>query len=267
MNNYEKEMLKIIIELKNKYNLIAIKAELEDEGSNLYDIIRLNNILRKANVSLYIKISGCGSINDLKLCKLLDVSGIIAPMIETPYAMRKYIDSINQIYSIDEQKDVDFICNIETINGFQNIKSIISANSDRKITYFTIGRKDMLKSLALSNDQINCRDIFNMCEYIVEEVKKQGYLVGLGGGVTAASDDTISFISNLNKLDRLESRKVIFNSLHSDIKYIENAVILATKLELLYLQNNELYYKSLSTQEQARYSSLQNYFAQKNMRY
>ena len=91
MNRTERKMLEILKELKNEHNVLAVKAEFEAEGSRTDELVKLNEIVSRADMNLFIKIGGCEAVRDLDQCKLLGARGIMAPMIESPFAMKKLV--------------------------------------------------------------------------------------------------------------------------------------------------------------------------------
>src|SRR3990167_7992922 len=124
MNKLEKKMIDLLIALKEKFNVLEVKAEFEAEGTRLDEAIRLKEIVDNAGLGLMIKIGGAEAIRDIFDAQLLDVSGLVAPMIESPYALRKYLDAIETFVPKELQNNIKFGVNIETIQAYSNLESI-----------------------------------------------------------------------------------------------------------------------------------------------
>lgn len=247
MNKTERRMLDILKELKNDYGIVAIKAEFEAEGSRTDELVMLNEIIFRADMKLYVKIGGCEAVRDLDQCRLLGASGIMAPMIESPFAMNKFKQAAKKVYG-DTVKDVEWIINAETVTCKKNLDAILDEAGDFLDTV-SIGRVDLSSSMGLTRAVINSDDVFEATKEIAEKSRKRGYNVNFGGGI---SFDAIPFIKKLYPLNqRFETRKVVFNT-SDDEKFLKDGIIKAMEFETLYLQNKGEYYGRMAREDQER---------------
>jgi hypothetical protein len=138
MNNLEKKMVLILQDLKENHHVVGVKAEFEAEGTRIDELLRLLDISRAADLPIAVKIGGCEAIRDLFETKQLGTRYIIAPMVESAYALSKYISARDFSYSAEEQEDTDFLVNIETRLTFDHREEVIAAANASEITmYFT----------------------------------------------------------------------------------------------------------------------------------
>ncbi len=258
MNKNEIQMLDFLKEGQDKYGFTAIKSEFEAEGVRDDEMLRLIDVTRKSNLDLAIKIGGCEAISDLYKAKLLGAQYVIAPMIESKFALQKFINATDKVYDKEEKFGVKFLFNLETINCFNQIDQILTiANSKNNILGIVFGRVDFAGSLGLARE-----DVSSLENYILEISKKcqKNNLDMVVGG--AVSINNIQSIINVWRvyLKRFETRKIIFNAeiLGSSPKNISKALELAFKFELLWLNNKKIYYQSIANEDKQRIEMLKN---------
>ena len=102
-----------------------IKAEFEAEGTRTDELLRLLDVTRTCNIPLTLKIGGCEAVKDLYEARQFGARYIVAPMIESEYALRKFCDTIHKVYPTEEAQEVDFLFNLETIQAYNFFDDII----------------------------------------------------------------------------------------------------------------------------------------------
>ena len=77
-------------------------------------MMSMRYLTSSAGLNLSIKIGGCEAKRDIVDCLDLGCDAIVSPMIESSFALKKFINSLNQ-YNYDREKGI----NVETINAYR----------------------------------------------------------------------------------------------------------------------------------------------------
>ncbi|MBE7087068.1 MAG: aldolase [Clostridiales bacterium] len=247
MNTTERQMLDILKKLRDENGVIAIKAEFEAEGSRTDELVKLNEIVYRADMKMYIKIGGCEAVRDLDQCILLGASGIMAPMIESPFAMQKFMGAAKKVYG-DRINDIEWIINAETKTCHKSMDEIFDTAKGFLKT-ISIGRVDLSASMGLDRSKINDDIMLETAIDIAKAAKKRDYIVNFGGGI---SFDAIPFIKAMCPYaDRFETRKVVF-AINDDEKRLKQGIYNAMLFETLYLQNKCDFYGRMAQEDASR---------------
>ena len=257
MNLLEKKMVNTLIDLKENHHVDGIKAEFEAEGTRLEEALRLKEVVTKADLDLTIKIGGCEAIKDMYDARIIGVSAIVAPMIESPYAVKKYLQAVKMAFPEEERKSMKFLINIETKYGFNYLDEILSADFAKDLTGIVMGRTDMTGSLGMSKDDINHQIILEYADAIAQKTLKYGKEMVIGGGVSAMS---LPFFKKLPKgaLNRFETRKVIFNAKEAlQDPNADKGILKAVGFELMWIKNKQNFYSAISHEDNKRIEVLE----------
>jgi 2-keto-3-deoxy-L-rhamnonate aldolase RhmA len=241
MNKTERLMSEILARGKEEFGIVSVKAEFEAEGTRIEELLRLVDIARTAGLPLTVKIGGCEAIRDLLEAKQIGVKYVVAPMVETAYAASKYVAAKNIVFNADEQEDTEFLFNMETVgNGADGV---------------VFGRVDFVGSLGWPRESINLQKTTDYALEIAKLCKNADKQLVMGGGVSIESIEALRQVHAI-RLDRFETRKVVFNANRALDVDIESGLVDAVQFELLWLQNKRDYYTGISIEDAKRIEML-----------
>lgn len=174
MEDFFKEKLK---QLKD-YGLFALKTGTEVEDMNFEEILFLRNI-SKGIVPLHVKIGGPEARNDMRFLLEIQTDCIIAPMVESPYALKNFIKTLLEI---QEQHKIECKAgiNIETMTGYMQLDAILNSEFAQKLYQITAARTDLSGSMDLEPDHPR---VIEICKEILMACKKKKILTSVGGAI------------------------------------------------------------------------------------
>jgi HpcH/HpaI aldolase/citrate lyase family len=257
MNKSERLMRDILRRGKDDFGVVSVKAEFEAEGTRMDELLRLVDIARSADLPLTVKIGGCEAVRDLLEAKQIGVKYIVAPMVETPYALQKYIAAKNMVYGIDEQEDMNFLFNLETKTGFANLPELLTtATAEKQIHGIVFGRVDFSGSLGLGREGIESRSVTNSILEVAKQCSINSLDLVLGGAISIDALPIVQEVAR-EKLTRFETRKVVFDGNFANKEDIKAGLLNAVHFELLWLTNKRDYYNQISREDSKRIDMLE----------
>jgi 4-hydroxy-2-oxoheptanedioate aldolase len=255
VNVLEIKMLDVLRKLKNECGCIQIKAEFEAEGTRMSELMRLKDLTSTVGLPIVMKIGGVESVTDVYNCLQVGVASIVAPMVETPFALYKYANMIDKMIAPDNAADIDFFFNMETITGYHNFGAMMEASCLKFIDGVTVGRVDLSGSMNKDRSEVDSEAFYDICSNTFRMARAKNLQCGLGGAI---STKTIDFIKRLNKerlIDKFETRKVVFQA--GAVEMGEPIFRTALEFELQWLESKRRFYSGIKKEDEARIAMLE----------
>jgi len=184
------------------------------------------------------------------------VDFIIAPMVETPYALGKYAAAIAKVFPSDERSDIRFLVNVETCSTFEKLDEIAAIAGEQSIG-LVFGRVDFAGSLGHDRSFVNTPEMMSYVLRTAEMAELHGVDLVVGGGVSPESVEPLRRV-RATKLNRFETRKVIFDAGILDTNDVEAGLAAAIEFELLWLKNKRDYYVGIGAEDEKRIAMMEN---------
>ncbi len=202
MNSREFKCVKILTDLIENEGLVGIKTSFEDEGALFNETIRLKEICNQAKTKMTLKIGGPEAIRDLKDSTVIGVKGIVAPMVESEFGLKKFIQAAKLYIPEDTLSSVQLNVNIETITAVQNAIEMLHSDEAQMLYGVTVGRVDLVSSMGKDRSYVNSKEVLDMARSVFSKAKQKGLKACLGGAV---STDSLEFLKKLlNALGRID---------------------------------------------------------------
>ncbi len=267
MVSLERSMVRLLRELRDYHHVSGLRAEYEAEGARLDDMMRLKEMATSCGLSLTIKIGGCEAVRDLAEVRMVGAERVLAPMIESPFALRKFLGAIEQTYGSRadiEDEGVQFLINIETKLGFEHREEIARLAAGTAVRGVVMGRVDMAASLGLSRGDVESARLTDMAGEIAKTASRYALEFCLGGAIT---EETLPMIRGFapGELARYETRKVVFEARAAlDPAYAELGIRKATEFELMWLKARREIHARTASEGDARIALLEARLAKKH---
>lgn len=236
----------LLAKAKSSGMIAALRAEFEAEGARSSEVAALARLAASSGFHLDVKIGGAEAVRDLQEVFELGATRIIAPMIESPYALQKFVYAAKRVYQ-DHLSSVKLLINIETITGCQNFAAMLKTPEIQHIFGVVIGRVDLAGSMGLGREAINDASLRRMALQVAEQAKANQLKVVVGGSITI---DALPFLQDF-PADYLDTRKMTLHYPLTEAQFSQ-AISIATEFELAWLTNKREYYRQISMEDEMR---------------
>lgn len=221
-----KELIEQLKNISTNYGVIGMKQSFEDEGVSLDDVISVRRLTDICNLKSFVKIGGCEAKTDILNCIKVGVNSVIAPMVETKFALSKFTNFVENYKDI-----VDSYIVIESKTAYSNIDEILDFGKD-KLSGIVIGRSDFSKSYNMSKDYVDSDFIYEKVEIILNKAKKYNISTTMGGSISVRSVDFIKDMNKKKLLDKIETRNIVISLNDNTINKIDDCIKNSLEFEM-----------------------------------
>ena len=233
-----KRQIQILKGLKETHGITAIKASFETEDIQLFELLRIVELATAAGVGIVVKLGGSEALTDIRLARMLAATAVLGPMIESKFALEKYLELCGRTFGADE--DVKYLINIETGAGCSRIEEITSAYNVDLLDTVVLGRSDLRSSIGA--EDVNSPEVLSLARELFTRLKTRSIKCLVGGGITAK---TVPFLEALDGLvDGFETLKVVFGDFGKAKHNLAEGIQLALAYELKWYQLKQEYYQA-----------------------
>lgn len=229
-----KKLENILADLKQNHSVCGLKAEFETEGASYDEVLLLKKLCDACDLNLTVKIGGCGAIRDLSDIAGIGASAIVSPMIESSYAVKKFLESVKQVFT--DINVPDLYINLETKQGFSNFEEMLALEDFNLLKGIVVGRDDLTGSMGLSREYVNSSIVLDMINTVQSLARSNNLEMIIGGSI---GTESIQFFEKLQSgmPDKFETRKVIFAT-NNNLNF-ELGILKAIEFEILWLENRQ----------------------------
>ncbi|MFP4687292.1 MAG: aldolase/citrate lyase family protein [bacterium] len=204
---FDKEQISLRRELQSLIQtdgICTMKLSTEDAGMPFDDILERHRLFGDL-LPIQLKIGGPEARNDMRTGVAIGCRSLIAPMIESPYSLRNFLEACQETLGPERFSYIDKQINIETIQGANQIENILSCPQAKQLVQITIGRHDLCRSMKKKpNHPLVLKTIKN----IVDCARKHSLKTSVGGRITPGDAE---MIARDIKPDKINTREVGFN--------------------------------------------------------
>jgi hypothetical protein len=256
MNTREFKCTKILTDLIENEGLVGIKTSFEDEGASFNETIRLKEICNQSKTKVTLKIGGPEAIRDLKDSTVIGVKGLVAPMVESEFGLKKFIQAAKTHIPEDTLSSIQLNINVETITAVQNVEKMLSTIEASELYGITVGRVDLVSSMNKDRNYVNSDEVYKLVRGVFTKVKEKGLKACLGGAVSTDSLDFLKKLHSEGLLDKFETRYAMFDP-SITLKNLSRALSKAQMFEYEWLMAKHELYTSAANQDIKRIQMIQ----------
>ena len=222
-------LLSSLRSLKSQFGACGLKLSTEDAAMSIEQIGYWAEFSGKI-LSTIVKIGGPNARNDIKQLLPLNIDGLIAPMVESPYGLENFISAVRDFTTPMQFERLKKQINIETETAVRQLDAILSVSESKYVDEITIGCSDLSESMKQPRWSPN---FTAKVAKVVKKIRSKNICVSVGGGITP---ETIDGCLKKVRPDKFNTRIITFK-LKRGLNYFE-AVQSALRFEILMLEHD-----------------------------
>jgi hypothetical protein len=223
----DKGLRSTLLQLKNEFGACSIKLSTEDAAMSTEQIGYWTESAGGI-LPVVVKIGGPNARNDIKNFLPMNIDGLIAPMVESPYGLENFISAVSDFTTPMQFERVKKQINIETETAVRQLDDILSVPEAKFIDEITIGCSDLSESMKTPRWD---ESFMALVVKVVKKIQSKNIPVSVGGGITP---NTINDYLKQVRSDKFNTRIITFK-VEPGRDYIE-AVRSALRFEILMLE-------------------------------
>lgn len=243
------EYLKQLLSELKQHGCCGVKISFEDEGALLNEITTMRYLTASVGLELSVKIGGCEAKRDIVDVTNLCADYIVAPMVESSFSLKKFVDSLAQS-KFSNKRGI----NIETKLSVENIEDI--SKHFKKIDFITFGRVDFVGSLEQPRNRVDSEEVFEHVKNVFTVAKKHNVQCYMGGSISSKSKKFIADLIHQNLLDKFETRYVLFDTSKLNMENYDEVIRKANIFEIEWINYISTRYTELKNKDTERVNML-----------
>ena len=192
--------------LKKEAGLLALKGGTEVEDMDFSELSILKEIV-DGIVPFYLKIGGVDARNDIRQGISLGVDLLIAPMVESSYALENFVSSFHTIASRNKPKSkITLSINVETCQSIAILDELLASPYMKEISRITLARTDLSSSM---KEHIDSPVVTDKIREALTKIAALSITSSIGGGISFANIDTLLCVGS----DQINTRHCVIKNL------------------------------------------------------
>lgn len=230
-----------------------IKISLEDEGLTFEQACAIACKLHRTGTAINMKIGGAEAISDMRFADMIGCDGCVAPMIESPYALKKFISSIFR-HKFDFKR---LYMIFESQTSYDKRKEIFESSDMKHLNGIVLGRSDFIQSYGKSKEHVDSDFCFEKAKNIFTLAKAKNLTTIMGGNISINSQKFVTDLYKENLLDYVETRNVKIKLNDYVIDNLAECIKSAILFEIEFLKSKYEKLTFLANTDQKRISNLE----------